>query len=190
MARRAVIVVAVLACVPLALGARFCPPLGAVLPHPRNLSTNSVVREAAARLSSALDEATQGRNPEVPYQANITSSSVSIRSLYDEDFILQHHHTAPLRNDSLGGTSNVTSDTVYRIASISKVFTVLAVLLQEGKVSYDDPVATYIPELAALVSEPDPVGTRDVERVRWNEVTIRALASHISGIGSNCESTP
>ncbi|KAI9883364.1 MAG: hypothetical protein M1823_004876 [Watsoniomyces obsoletus] len=182
MARQAVIV-AILACVPLALGARFCPPLGAVLPHPRNLSTNSVVREAAANLSSALDDATQGRNPDVPYQANVTSSSVSVRSIYDSDFILRHHHTAPVRNDSLGGTTNVTSDTLYRIGSITKVFTVLALLLQEGKVSYDDPVTKYIPELAALASKKDSEGTRDVDRVRWNDVTLRALAAHLSGIG-------
>ena len=54
----------------------------------------------------------------------------------------------------------------YSIGSISKQFTAAAVLLleQEGKLSIDDPVSKYIPDLT-----------------RSNEVTIRMLLSHTSG---------
>ncbi len=54
----------------------------------------------------------------------------------------------------------------YSIGSISKQFTAAAVLLleQEGKLSIDDPVSKYIPDLT-----------------RANEVTIRMLLSHTSG---------
>jgi CubicO group peptidase (beta-lactamase class C family) len=54
----------------------------------------------------------------------------------------------------------------YSIGSISKQFTAAAILLlaEQGKLSLDDPVAKYIPNLT-----------------RANEVTIRQLLSHTSG---------
>lgn len=54
----------------------------------------------------------------------------------------------------------------YSIGSISKQFTAAAILLleQQGKLSIDDPVSKYLPELT-----------------RANEVTIRMLLSHTSG---------
>ena len=54
----------------------------------------------------------------------------------------------------------------YSIGSISKQFTAAAILLleQDGKLSIDDPVSKYIPDLT-----------------RANEVTIRMLLSHTSG---------
>ncbi len=54
----------------------------------------------------------------------------------------------------------------YSIGSISKQFTAAAVLLlaQEGKLTLEDPVSKYLPELT-----------------RANEVTIRMLLSHTSG---------
>jgi D-alanyl-D-alanine carboxypeptidase len=54
----------------------------------------------------------------------------------------------------------------YSVGSISKQFTAAAMLLlqQQGKLSMDDPVSKYLPELT-----------------RANEVTIRMLLSHTSG---------
>jgi D-alanyl-D-alanine carboxypeptidase len=59
-----------------------------------------------------------------------------------------------------------TTDMRYSIGSISKQFTATAILLlqEEGKLSLDDPVAKYLPDLT-----------------RANEVTIRQLLSHTSG---------
>jgi D-alanyl-D-alanine carboxypeptidase len=54
----------------------------------------------------------------------------------------------------------------YSIGSISKQFTAAAILLlaEEGKLSLDDPVSKYVPDLT-----------------RGNEITIRELLSHTSG---------
>ena len=59
-----------------------------------------------------------------------------------------------------------TSETRYAVGSISKQFTAAALLMleQEGKLSIDDPVGKYMPDLT-----------------RANEVTIRELLSHTSG---------
>lgn len=62
----------------------------------------------------------------------------------------------------------VRSNTVFHVASVSKQFTVLAILLleDEGKLSFDDDIRKYIPEV------PD-FGTT---------ITLRHLAGHTSGL--------
>ena len=63
----------------------------------------------------------------------------------------------------------IDGDTHFNIASVSKQFTAVAVLqlVQEGKISLDDPVSQYFPEF---------------ESDMWKEVYIKHLLSHSSGI--------
>ncbi|HET7113223.1 MAG TPA: serine hydrolase domain-containing protein [Pyrinomonadaceae bacterium] len=67
----------------------------------------------------------------------------------------------------------VTPDTVFRIASMTKSFTAMAILKlrDEGKLSLDDPVSRYIPALADL-----PYPTKDSPAI-----TIRHLLTHSEG---------
>lgn len=67
----------------------------------------------------------------------------------------------------------VEADTVFRIASMTKSFTAMAImkLRDEGKLSLDDPAERYVPEMAGLVYP-----TTDSPRV-----TIRHLLSHAEG---------
>jgi CubicO group peptidase (beta-lactamase class C family) len=67
----------------------------------------------------------------------------------------------------------VTPDTVFRIASMTKSFTAIAImkLRDEGKLSLDDPAEKYVPEMKALVYP-----TADSPRI-----TIRHLLSHAEG---------
>jgi D-alanyl-D-alanine carboxypeptidase len=60
-----------------------------------------------------------------------------------------------------------TPDTRYAVGSISKQFTAAAILLmrEQGKLSLDDPVSKYFPNVT-----------------RANEITIRELLSHTSGL--------
>jgi CubicO group peptidase (beta-lactamase class C family) len=60
----------------------------------------------------------------------------------------------------------VTPDTVFRIASMTKSFTALAILKlrDEGKLSLDDPASKWIPELAGLKY---PTGDSEPIRVRY-----------------------
>jgi D-alanyl-D-alanine carboxypeptidase len=66
--------------------------------------------------------------------------------------------------------------TLYRIASITKTFTATAVmqLRDEGKLALDDPLVTYLPELASARSTFGPI----------EGLTIRRLLSHESGLQS------
>jgi CubicO group peptidase (beta-lactamase class C family) len=67
----------------------------------------------------------------------------------------------------------VTTATVFRIASMTKSFTALAILAlrDEGKLSLDDPVSRHIPEFAAIT-----LPTRDAP-----PITIRHLLTHGEG---------
>lgn len=71
------------------------------------------------------------------------------------------------------GKAPVTPDTVFRIASMTKSFTGMAILKlrDEGKLSLDDPAAKYIPALADL-----PYPTKDSPAI-----TIRHLLTHSEG---------
>lgn len=73
----------------------------------------------------------------------------------------------------LGGGDRVDANTIFSIASVSKHMTVtaLAILVDEGKITWDDPVVKHIPWFAMK----DPWITK--------EVTIRDLLTHQTGLG-------
>ncbi len=84
---------------------------------------------------------------------------------------LAHAGVAGLRDAA--SKAPVERDTVFRIASMTKSFTAIAILKlrDEGKLSLDDPVERYVPELKGLLyptSDSPPV-------------TIRHLLSHAEG---------
>jgi CubicO group peptidase (beta-lactamase class C family) len=67
----------------------------------------------------------------------------------------------------------ITTSTVFQVASVSKQFTVFSILLleQEGKLSIDDDIRKYLPEM------PD----------YGHIITLRNLANHTSGIRDNTD---
>jgi len=73
----------------------------------------------------------------------------------------------------LGESAPVDAHTLFGIASNTKAFTsaALAMLVDEGKITWDDPVIKYIPAFQLY----DPYVTR--------EMTIRDLLTHRSGLG-------
>jgi CubicO group peptidase (beta-lactamase class C family) len=73
----------------------------------------------------------------------------------------------------IGRPDLVDADTIFQIASLTKAFTAaaLGILVDEGKLDWDDPVIDYLPEFRMY----DPWVTR--------EFTIRDLLTHRSGLG-------
>jgi CubicO group peptidase (beta-lactamase class C family) len=74
----------------------------------------------------------------------------------------------------LGKPDAVDKDTLFAVASNTKAFTAaaLATLVDEGKISWDDPVTKYLPYFQLY----DPLATR--------EMTVRDLLSHRSGLAT------
>jgi len=73
----------------------------------------------------------------------------------------------------INGTEKVNADTLFSVASTTKAFTsaALAILVDEGKLDWDDPVVKYLPDFRLA----DPWVTR--------EFTVRDLLTHRSGLG-------
>ncbi|GLX78315.1 serine hydrolase [Thalassotalea insulae] len=97
---------------------------------------------------------------------NFSASDAGIAVLVAEGENKIYQGQAGLANKAENLT--VDQDTPFRLASVSKPFTAIAVfiLIEQGKLTLSDSILTYLPEL-------DP---------SWKQVTIASLLSHQSGI--------
>jgi CubicO group peptidase (beta-lactamase class C family) len=82
----------------------------------------------------------------------------------------------------------MTIDTPVRIASLTKPITVVAamILVQEGKIGRDDPVADYLPEFAALrvaISDKSNADGSFPSAPARTVLTVRHLLTFSSGNG-------
>jgi hypothetical protein len=189
MARYRHLLLALVASIPNSVFGQWCPPLGPALQVPTKLAAHPLIREAVANITAQLDTIWYGGGRgSSRSQRNLTYSSIGALSIYDDEPLLEHHHMPAGGPSGVVGnsTTQLTGDSVYRIASISKVFTVLVLLLNEGKVSFEDPVTKFVPELAAAAASAS-AADEGVEVTDWREITVGALASHLAGIGRTCE---
>lgn len=139
---------------------------------------NNALVPAFENIECALQNALDGADP--PFNFNTTSFAIEVTSA--EQTLWGYYHTAPLLgNYTDSEPTRVNPSTAFRIASISKVFTVLAVLLQEkaGHLNLRDPVTRYITDL---------LGERNEGGIRWEDITLESLASQLSGIPRECRS--
>jgi CubicO group peptidase (beta-lactamase class C family) len=142
----------------------YCPPTGPVLPVP--------VIEDVASLTSNLTQSLLEVSQVSADHFNLSATSFSVQITGPDAILYEFHHTAPVRNTS--GVDKVTGDSVYRVASVTKMVTTLALLLQESA-NLDDPVTKYVP------------GLLDAGLHHYGNVTLRMLASQISGTARDSE---
>ncbi len=71
-----------------------------------------------------------------------------------------------------------TAETVYRVGSVSKLFTDLAVmrLVEQGKLDLDAPVTRYLPDFKPKL------GDRPFGKARVAQITLRQMMAHRSGL--------
>ncbi|KAL7821163.1 beta-lactamase/transpeptidase-like protein [Trichoderma aethiopicum] len=156
---------------------------GPAFDPPSHLSDNNIIQRAVSDITNFLNEAIRsGTSRFGNFNSSTTSLSLTATSQLDASPIIDFHHTSGSLNISAGSTSRVTGDTVYRIGSISKLFTVYSLLLNNGSKYWHNPVTDFVPELRRAVSHCSPYA------VQWDQVTVGALASQLSGIGRDCNS--
>lgn len=147
----------------------FAPPL--LINHEPSLS------DAFDKLETTIQQAAKSESS--PWRTNITSFSIAVTSA--SETLWTSSYTAPVLGNYIDSSpSNVTEHTYFRIASISKVFTVLAALVkqQAKNWSLQDPITKYVPELLE--------GT-NADTVDWRAITLETLASQLSGIPRECQ---
>ncbi|KAK3309353.1 beta-lactamase/transpeptidase-like protein [Chaetomium strumarium] len=183
-----------------ALAGPNCPPLGPAFEKPFTFNTSSAMQSAIANLTATLTAWDQSNASAI--RSDITSYSIEVFSTSKEQpLIFSWHHTAPSllappsppppttnssNNNSNStarrvGVSQVDTNTVYRLGSLTKVFTVYTWLVQDGDSKWNDPITRYVPELAAAAERAKQQGADPVANVPWDEVTVGALAGQLSG---------
>jgi CubicO group peptidase (beta-lactamase class C family) len=109
---------------------------------------------------------------------------------------LVSRHGEIVRTDALGwsnleGRVAMQPDTLFRIASMTKPITSVAALMlvEEGKLALEDPIARWVPELAKRRVLKNPAGALDDTVAAQREISITDLLTHQSGIayGFLCE---
>ncbi|KAI1772175.1 beta-lactamase/transpeptidase-like protein [Hypoxylon cercidicola] len=142
---------------------------------PINPTTHEAVHSAVANVTTAFQD--------LAAELDATGTSVAVKSIHEAAPLLELHTPAQLNTN---GSTTIDSQTtylgIYRLGIISKIFAVLS-LLQQKQVRWDDPIIDYVPELLQLKRETDEIS--DIATVRWSDVTLGSLASHMSSIGTD-----
>lgn len=152
-----------------------CALAGPGFPSPSRLSNSTSLSRAITAFEASLHDAKLG------LQANDTAWAVALFSSKENKTLYEHYYTPPIDI----GVPKVDRDSIFRIGSVSKVFSVWSFLLEVGDEHFNDPITKYIPELTNLTGA-NKLGVdelyNDLDSVRWDEVTLGQLASHAAGI--------
>ncbi|KAL8808563.1 MAG: hypothetical protein Q9200_004241 [Gallowayella weberi] len=146
-------------------------------PPPILLKDEPQLQKVFNGLEKGIEEASIGNSH--LWDTSNTSFAIAVTSA-SETLWTTSYTAANLGNYSDGFPGRMNDQTYFRIASISKVFTVLAVLLQQkaGNCSLGDPITRYVPELK------DSAGAGNIE---WGAITLETLASQLSGLPRECQ---
>lgn len=159
-----------------------CPLYGPLFPRPTNLSQSVAFQIAGYTLDDVfakyIDNDKSVGSERFSYAVEVFSGS-------EDKPVWSRYWTAPnLASFNSSGVQKVDTNTVFRIGSITKIFTVLTFLASVGDSVWNDPVTKYIPELAEL-AEKNPGGSMFAPD--WDSITVGSLASQTSGIIRDCE---
>lgn len=165
-----------------------CPFSGQIFPSPSSPGSSSAINAAHSSLKSQLDAALQpgARNP-LGIQLNGDFLSIGVFSTADgngssDGTLFDYHYAVPGQANATAG-AKTDRNTIFRIGSISKLLTVYTLLVERGDLDWNQPITKFIPGLTDSDNDDD----EDFSRIRWDDITIGALASHLSGIARDCE---
>jgi CubicO group peptidase (beta-lactamase class C family) len=116
---------------------------------------------------------------------NVTFST-GLFSIHDQAAeSLQYHYTSPEIREATSGVNEVDATSIYRFASVSKLFTVYAALVALTDDQLNTPLSIIFPELAQFQSEHEGEDGNQTLYSPWDQVTPFGLASHLSGVIGN-----
>ncbi|KAI0390670.1 beta-lactamase/transpeptidase-like protein [Xylariaceae sp. FL0594] len=160
-----------------------CVLAGPAYPSPSELSKSPLLTDAIANFESTFI-----KNKQLGLEASDTAWTISVFSSKENKVLFEWYYTPPIDV----GVSKVDQHSVFRIASISKVFSVWSFLIEVGFERFNDPITRYVPELRNVASSAcrsSRAGGRkgeevynDLDHVLWDEVTLGQLASHAAGV--------
>ncbi|KAJ2985344.1 hypothetical protein NUW58_g5587 [Xylaria curta] len=151
---------------------RTCPLKGPQFPAPRGLASEAIFQKA----TGVIEQFIRANLEESPY--NETTFSIGMFSTTDDDKLLyEFHHTDPAVETSGLGTNKADADSIYRLASITKILTVYQWLIADGDRQFNKPISDFIPQLLEYQEDQDYYPAS-----RWDEITVNDLAMFLAGI--------
>ena len=171
---------------PLCITGTLADFLGPTYPAPIDLtSDNSLISASWKNFTSMFDAFLKGNHStasEPLSGVEKVTFSVGLFSIHDLAAAnLQYHYTSPEIANATQGTTQVDGDSIYRTASVSKLFTAFAGLLELTNEDWNRPLTDVIPGLADFArgraGEDEPV-----YRIQWDRITPWALAAQLAGV--------
>ncbi|KAI4167473.1 MAG: hypothetical protein LQ343_007186 [Gyalolechia ehrenbergii] len=159
--------------------------LGPTYPAPKDLtSDSSQVSSAWQDVASSIETHLDDKSADLTGASGLKNLTFSVGMFSTHDASaagsLQYHHTSAEVANSTIGVTEVDGSSVYRVASITKLVTAFAGMLELDDGDWNRPITDFVPSLAAFAQsmpgEDDPVNT-----VQWDKVTLAALGSHLAG---------
>jgi hypothetical protein len=146
-----------------------------------------MVQSALKNVTTALDELVSTSNSTYgSISSNTTSFSIGLFTSNDplnfsHPFFYEYNYVAPALSKTKFGTSKIDSESLFRIGTVTEVFTVWVFLIEAGEAYWIDPITKYIPELAG------GNGQITFGHFSWEDVTLGDLAGHLSGVPRDCK---
>jgi hypothetical protein len=122
-----------------------------------------------------------------PIPFNTTTFSIGMFSTFEDGLLHEYHYTAPDVIKSSQGVHKVDSDSIYRLASITKLLTAYVFLIREGFARFEDPVTRYIPELKM---DADNLTSANGILPDWDDIHLGDLICHTAGLAEDCKRSP
>ncbi|KAF4770571.1 hypothetical protein HAV15_013005 [Penicillium sp. str.  len=135
-------------------------------------SNSSVLNHAKSQFPGLIDNlfsTGELNRTDLAFHIDVFSAATN-KSIYS------YSHVGEISKPSL--TSGELNDkTISRIGSVTKLFTVYAIIAKAGIEVFAHPVTKYLPELAGN-SDSEPL-----DSIRWEDITVGALANQQAGSG-------
>lgn len=158
--------------------------VGPNYPAPVDLTSNrSAVSAAWQNLTSTFDayliDGNTTTDPTLVTVQQLTFS-VGLFSLHDPAVKeLQYHYTGSPIANAPNGTNKVNGDSIYRVASVSKLFTALAGMISLTDEDWSRPLSDIIP---GLHDDAGRAEQSSIYNIQWDKITPWALAAQSSGV--------
>ncbi len=173
---------------PICIAGALADFLGPTYPAPIDLTSDkSLVSASWKNFTSTFDAYLKKGNQSTASKSALSgvekiTFSVGLFSIHDPAAAkLQYHYTSPEIANATQGTTQVDGDSIYRIASISKLFTVFAGLLELSDEDWNRPLTDVIPGLAEHAGGTAAGEENAVYKIQWDKITPWALASQLAG---------
>ncbi|MCJ1284822.1 hypothetical protein MMC26_004159 [Xylographa opegraphella] len=148
-----------------------CQTPGPAFPPLRLTNSSPSLKELTTKLNDVISGALDGED--TYWSESTTSFAIQLTSA--DETLWSSYFTAKILGEYKDSEPTlVTGDTAFRAASITKTFTVYALLL-EKRINLEDAITKYLPALK-------DGHMKDKWAVDFDQITIRSLASQLSGI--------